>query len=119
MVRFCTLLVGLILASGASAHTKLASSEPPAAASIRGPLAEIVLIFEGEVRLTAVTLADAGGNEKALGTLPEDIAERFAINIEEPLPPGEYMLTWRAVGADTHVISGEIPFAVVSEPASP
>jgi methionine-rich copper-binding protein CopC len=113
MVRFCILLVGLVLASGASAHTKLASSEPPAAASVSGPLGEIVLVFEGEVRLTVVALTDAGGAEKKVAEVPSDVAERFAIAVEEPLAPGEYVIRWRAVGADTHVVSGEIPFTVL------
>lgn len=116
MVRSSTLLVGLLFASAAAAHTELAGSEPSAGALVVGPVAEIVLTFSGDVRLTAVALADAGGAEKTLGDILTDTAERFVIAIEEPLAPGEYVITWRAVGADTHVVAGEVPFSVTSGP---
>jgi len=110
MIRGFTLLTGLLLAVNALAHTELTASVPAAHASVRELVTEIVLEFAGDVRLTAVTLTDASGAEKMLGALPRDAAERFVIAVVEPLPPGEYVITWRAVGADTHVVSGEIPF---------
>jgi methionine-rich copper-binding protein CopC len=119
MVRSSLLAVGLLLAHGACAHTGLAGSEPSAGATVAAPVAEIVLAFTEDVRLTAVGLADAGGAEKALGPLPKDIAVRFVISVEEPLAAGDYTITWRAVGADTHVVSGEIGFSVSSGPRGP
>ena len=111
MIRGITVLAGLLVAFNALAHTKLATSVPAADASVPALVAEIVLEFAGNVRLTAVTLTDTSGAEKMLGALPKDVAERFVIAVEEqPLPLGEYVITWRAVGADTHVISGEIRF---------
>ena len=119
MVRSSMLLVGLLFASGATAHTGLAGSEPAAGASVVGPVTEIVLTFADEVRLTAVALADAGGTAKALGPLPKDAAAHFVIAVEEPLAPGQYEITWRAVGADTHVVSGKIAFSVGSVSRAP
>jgi methionine-rich copper-binding protein CopC len=78
-----------------------------------------VLTFTGEVRLTAVGLADASGAAKALGPRPKDVGAKFVISVEEPLAAGEYKITWRAVGADTHVVSGEIPFRVSARPRGP
>jgi methionine-rich copper-binding protein CopC len=116
MVRSSLLVVGFLLAHGAFAHTGLASSEPSAGATLAAPVAEIVLMFSGEVRLTAVVLTDGSDTEKALGAFAKETAARFVISVEEPLPPGEYTIMWRAVGADTHVVSGEIPFSVSSGP---
>jgi methionine-rich copper-binding protein CopC len=116
MVRLNLLVVGLVFAHGAAAHTELAGSEPAAGATVAAPVGEIVLTFAGDVRLTAVTLADATGAAKTLGALPKDIAAKFTISVEVPLPPGAYTITWRAVGADTHVVSGEIPFSVSARP---
>jgi methionine-rich copper-binding protein CopC len=116
MVRPTLLVVGFLLAHGASAHTGLASSEPAAGATVAAPIAEIVLTFSGEVRLTAVGLTDSSGADKTLGAFTHATAVMFAISIDEPLAPGDYTITWRAVGADTHVVSGEIPFSVGSEP---
>jgi methionine-rich copper-binding protein CopC len=119
MVRSSLLVVGFLLAHGAYAHTGLASSEPSAGATVAAPVAEIVLVFSDEVRLTAVALADGGGAETTLGAFAKETAARFVISVEEPLPPGEYTITWRAVGADTHVVAGEIPFSVGSGPRGP
>ena len=119
MVRSSLLVIGLLLVHGACAHTGLAGSEPAAGATVVAPVAEIVLTFTAEVRLTAVELADAGGTDKAVGALPKVIATRFVVSVEEPLAAGDYTITWRAVGADTHVVSGEIPFSVSSGPRKP
>lgn len=112
MTRCLTLLTFLLLASHALAHTKLAGSVPAAGATLAGPIREITLEFADAVRLTAVTLTDAGGDEKVLGTVPAEIAAKFVIAVSEPLASGAYVITWRAVGADTHVVTGEIPFSL-------
>jgi methionine-rich copper-binding protein CopC len=75
---------------------------------------EIGLKFSDGVRLTAVVLADASGGAKALGELPDDIAADFVVAVRDELAPGAYVATWRAVGADTHVITGEIHFTVTA-----
>ena len=113
MVRPSLLLVGLVFAAAAAAHTGLTGSEPADGALVPGPVTEITLTFADEVRLTAVALADAGGEQKTLGALPLDAAAKFVISVEEPLAVGDYTIVWRAVGADTHVVSGEIRFSVI------
>jgi copper resistance protein C len=105
-------LVSCALTAAAYAHTPLASSTPADKASVAAPVKEIALRFGAEVRLTAVVLADAGGAKKAVGDIPGGIAAAFAVAVREELAPGDYVATWRAVGADTHVISGEIHFTV-------
>ena len=59
MVRPSLLLVGLVFAAAAAAHTGLTGSEPADGALVPGPVTEITLTFADEVRLTAVALADA------------------------------------------------------------
>lgn len=119
MVRSSLLVVVLLVAQSVFAHTELAGSEPSAGAAVAAPVAEIVLTFAGDVRLTAVGLADASGAAKALGALSKDAAAEFVISVGETLAAGEYTITWRAVGADTHVVSGEIPFSVSAGPRAP
>jgi methionine-rich copper-binding protein CopC len=107
------LLCGLsLIASGAFAHTGLKSSVPGAQAVVAEPVSQIVLEFTGAVRLTAVTLVNGSGDPIRLGQFPVETQARFAVDVQEPLPTGDYVITWRAVGADTHVVSGEIPFRV-------
>jgi methionine-rich copper-binding protein CopC len=114
MTRAATIVTLALLASPAFAHTKLAGSEPAANTSLPSSVATIVLEFSDEVRLTAVTLADATGAQKALGSVSAQVAAKFTVEVREPLAPGDYLIAWRAVGADTHVVSGEIPFSVAA-----
>jgi methionine-rich copper-binding protein CopC len=116
MKRLMAIVLGLVLTAAAYAHTKLASSAPAVDASVTAPRA-IELTFAGDVRLTSVTLTDSAGAAKHLDAVPADVASTFSLNIHEPLAPGAYKVVWRAVGGDTHIISGEISFTVVAAPA--
>lgn len=110
------LLLAVLAASALSvayAHTKIAATAPAAGASVSAPT-ELVLEFGGEVRLTAVTLTAASGAEVRLDALPTAIAKRFAVAIGRPLAAGEYRVVWRAVGGDTHIVSGEFRFNVAT-----
>jgi copper resistance protein C len=108
------LLAATVLASAVHAHTPLASSTPADKASVAAPVKEIALKFNDEVRLTTVVLADASGAAKTVGEIPAGIAADFVVAVRDELAPGAYVATWRAVGADTHVVSGEIHFTVTA-----
>ena len=111
MKRLLALVLGCLLVVAAHAHTKLATTTPAADASVAAPRA-IDLAFAGDVRLTAVALADSAGAARHLDAVPTEIASKFSLAIHEPLSPGRYTVTWRAVGGDTHIISGEFAFTV-------
>lgn len=116
MKRLVAMVIGLALATAAHAHTPLKASTPAADAAVPAPKA-LELNFDGDVRLTSVQLADASGAAKHLDAVPTAIASKFSLNVHEPLAPGAYKVTWRAVGGDTHIISGEFGFMVVAAPA--
>jgi len=116
MPRLIALVLSLMLAAAAQAHTPLKSSAPAADAAVDAPKT-IELVFGGDVRLTSVALTDAGGAAKHLDAVPTEIASMFSLAVHEPLAPGAYKIVWRAVGGDTHIISGELAFTVVATPA--
>lgn len=107
----------VLFASIAAAHTPLTASVPAAKATVPAPVKEIVLEFGGDVRLTAVVLTDEQGGTKKVAAPPAAVAKRFAVAVEEDLKAGAYTVNWRAVGADTHVISGDFRFTI--SPATP
>jgi methionine-rich copper-binding protein CopC len=111
------LLASLALSAVVHAHTPLAGSAPADKSSVPAPVKELALTFGGDVRLTAVVLADAKGVSKAVGEIPAGVAAKFTVALRDELAPGDYVATWRAVGADTHVISGEIHFTVTASHA--
>ena len=96
----------------AQAHTYLSESIPADEAVVNVAPAEIVLGFSEAVRLTAVSIRHGGGAEHALEPLPGETGERFVLGVSD-LSPGDYVVSWRAVGADTHIVSGEFRFTVV------
>jgi methionine-rich copper-binding protein CopC len=108
-----------LIAVGALAHTGLKNSVPVAQAVLAEPVSQIVLEFNGAVRLTAVSLANLAGSAIPLGKLPVETQARFVVGVQERLPPGDYLITWRAVGADTHVVSGEIRFRMSAPARAP
>jgi methionine-rich copper-binding protein CopC len=108
------LLASIAIASAAHAHTPLVSSTPADKSSVAAPVREIALEFGGDVRLTTVVLAVSAGAKKAVGDIPTAVAAKITVAVRDELAPGDYVATWRAVGADTHVISGEIHFSVTA-----
>ena len=116
MKRLIAFALGLALAAAANAHTPLKTSVPAADAAVPAPTS-IELTFGSDVRLTALTLTDSAGAAKHTDAVPTAVASTFSLNIHEPLAPGAYKVVWRAVGGDTHIISGEFGFTVVAAPA--
>jgi methionine-rich copper-binding protein CopC len=102
-------------AFAAYAHTQLQATTPAADASVIAPRT-IEFTFAGDVRLTSVSLEDSTGAAKHLDAVPTEIASQFALGVHESLTPGDYKVTWRAVGGDTHIVSGEFVFKVVADP---
>lgn len=111
------LLSGLAVAPLALAHPSLVRSTPAADATI-APATEITLQFSEKVmpRATRIELSmDHGRMKMAVPTAAQDLSEdghtlraRFA----KPLPAGSYALQWRAVGQDSHPMTGNYRFTV-------
>jgi methionine-rich copper-binding protein CopC len=74
-----------------------------------------VLEFNADVRLLTVTLEKTGEQTIELGALPDGNQQLFTVAVLADLSAGDYLVSWRAVGADTHTVSGEIHFAVTEE----
>jgi methionine-rich copper-binding protein CopC len=104
-------LIIMVLSQSLLAHTKLNSSNPADGAAIV-ELTEIRLEFSTEAKLTALKLENDAGTEMALGPIPVDTAAIYSIAVTEPLAPGNYVVTWRSVSGDAHIVSGEIHFSV-------
>lgn len=104
----------LLSAAGAHAHTSLTGSTPADGATLEASPEEIVLTFSEPVRLTARSLEKRGGDGVPLEAPPAERSEQFVAAVPE-LSPGEYVVSWRVISADTHVVSGEVSFTVAGE----
>lgn len=105
----------LALAGIAQAHTHLASATPADNSVVASPPTRIVLHFSEPTRLTALTIQKEGEKgPKHISALPTDASASLSIPIE-PLAPGKYAISWRAVGDDSHLMSGMFHFTVAAK----
>ena len=105
------LLAIALIGANAQAHTELSSSAPADNAVETAAPDVITLSFSTEVRLTGLSMEDAAGAAIDLGSVPTATQQEFVIPSPE-LQPGTYRVGWRAVGADSHVVSGEFRFEI-------
>ena len=105
-------LVGLLtfasLSMVAQAHTHLSSSEPADGSVVNSAPKTFVAHFSEAAKVTALTIAKNGGKEEKLPA-PTGATQHLSATLPD-LEPGKYVLTWRVVGDDSHVMSGKVAF---------
>jgi len=109
--RMAVLSMLALLAATAAAHTRLAESVPAHEAQLTVAPRHIELTFSEAVRLTALAIRKQGGSTQEVGPLPSEPATDFLLSAPR-LDAGEYLVTWRALSIDTHVMTGEFAFSL-------
>jgi methionine-rich copper-binding protein CopC len=107
----------LAFAAGAQAHTHLKQSTPAEGSVVTSPPPNIVLTFSEAARVTALTLQKEGAEKQKLAPLPAAAAEQVTVPVPA-LAPGKYVVNWRVVSDDNHVMSGALHFTVAGPRAS-
>jgi len=106
------LLAGALLSGTlVQAHAHLQTAVPADGSVISAPPATIVLSFSEPARLTALWIQKDGGPKQKLGSLPSEPARRISVAMPH-LAPGSYVVSWRVVGPDSHVVPGQIRFTL-------
>jgi methionine-rich copper-binding protein CopC len=98
-------------AAVALAHAHLQNSTPADGGVLDSSPAEVVLTFSEAARLTGAWIQRAGDTKEKLQSLPQKAAREVKV----PLPvltPGAYIVSWRAISDDGHVVPGQIRFTV-------
>lgn len=101
-----------VLSVPAYSHTQLSASIPADEATLEQAPNEIALTFSAAVRLTAVSI-EIESESHSLEIHTTDPATEFKVALPG-LEPGAYVVQWRALSEDTHVVSGEIRFTIAS-----
>ena len=109
MLRTPLTVLLLLAASGVSAHAHLSASEPANDSTLTAAPRTLVLEFSEAASLTALWLQGPGGAQQKLAPLPPDPQTRVSVALPA-LAAGDYVIGWRALGADGHVTSGKIRF---------
>ena len=116
----------IIIPIAANAHSPLSSSSPQDGETLDAPPIEIVMDFKSPAKLIKVELKKSNNKQgnSFLGGLfggddgePVALGESFLMSMNKrqiiPMPSlgaGDYLLSWRAIGEDGHVIKGELTF---------
>jgi copper transport protein len=124
-VRRCAgLAAALVLAAGivgltgspAAAHANLVGTSPSSGAELDQPPDEVRLRFSERVTVApdGVTMRDADG--ALVSTQPAAVADEdptaVVLPVPADLPDGSYVVSFRAVSADSHPVAGAIVFGV-------
>ena len=93
-------------------------SVPANDAVLARPPGHVMLRFNSKIekRLTRVTLAAGGGTPRpmsiaSLGLGDHPAPDRIVVPLH-PLPPGRYVIRYRVLSADGHVIEGALRFTL-------
>jgi copper transport protein len=104
-----------VLSAPAFAHAVLEGSDPAAGAEITRAPAQITLTFDEpvETSLGSLRVLDATGRQRSSGAVvhPDGDPARIAIRLG-PLPRGRYVVVWRVVSVDSHIVGGGYAFGI-------
>ena len=103
----------LALASLAHAHAHLTSSVPADASRLSTSPPNLVLNFSEAAVLTAASIQKPGAAPRKLLPLPTRAAPQVSFALP-PLAPGAYVVSWRALSADGHIMPGSVHFTIAA-----
>jgi methionine-rich copper-binding protein CopC len=106
------MIVAAFGAQSALAHTELTATVPENGATIAAAPENVELKFSEPVRLTALTIQIGDAEEQKLGPLPSEATKEFSLPLPAALDDGRYVVSWRALSEDTHVMNGEFVFGI-------
>lgn len=97
-------------ATGLQAHAHLLSAVPADNSSLSAAPAQLLLRFSESTQLTALWIAKDDAPKEKLA-IPEAAHLEVSVALP-PLVPGHYTVSWRALSADGHVVSGRTRFTL-------
>lgn len=113
------LLMGLVAAPAAQAHTELVSSNPSNGAALDAPPTTITLTFDEVPK--SVEFVKAESTDGASITLADPKLDGTVITVAWPADaaPGLYRLGWSLISDDGDPVTGTIMFSYVAAAAAP
>lgn len=106
----------LAAATLAHAHAHLQAAAPADGSTLTAPPSRIMLHFSEAARLTAAWIQKRGEARRKLQPLPERSAAEISVALP-PLTPGHYVVSWRVLSDDGHIVPGELRFTLLSSAA--
>ncbi|WP_042142816.1 copper resistance protein CopC [Paucisalibacillus sp. EB02] len=115
---FTSVIVGLLamfISTSVFAHSHLEESNPADGDTVKEPLNEIVLEFNGPIEQGS--FIDVTTTEGETVEIQEIIIDEGTLTgaFSEPLANDEYLVNWNIVSGDGHPLEGEFSFTVNAE----
>jgi methionine-rich copper-binding protein CopC len=108
-------MLGALLVSVATtvamAHAHLQKAIPADGGVVTAAPANVVLSFSEPAHLTACWIQKGDGAKQKIGPLPTEPARQITVPMPQ-LAPGTYVVSWRVIGGDSHIVPGQIRFTV-------
>jgi copper resistance protein C len=107
------LLLLVLLASPASAHTSLVGSVPAAGSAVES-VTEVVLVFDDGVQpdLSTVAVTGPDGVDRSSGAPVLRQGNQLVQGLDAPLGDGRWTVAYRVVARDGHPVAGSHDFQV-------
>ena len=114
------LVLGVLLAPPASAHTVLVGSDPADGSRLTQSPASVTLRFNEQVglQLGYLRVVDSGGRrvDKGSPTHPDGNGSSVTVALRPGLGDGSYLASFRVISADSHPVAGSIRYVVGDGP---
>jgi methionine-rich copper-binding protein CopC len=105
----------IALATPASAHVRLLSSNPEPGQALATPPQSIQLTFDEALKnAPTITVTDPNGTQWAMGRPTMDLKTVTVPADARQGPAGKYTVSYRVTGQDNHLITGDIPFDITA-----
>jgi methionine-rich copper-binding protein CopC len=101
-----------------AAHITLSASIPADGQTVSGDVKEIRLVFSGAPLLRGASVRIVTASRSLVRSSPPaadpDDPKQLFTQIERALPPGSYVIQWRCIADDGHVMRGDFRFTVTA-----
>ncbi|GAA2326085.1 copper resistance CopC family protein [Dactylosporangium salmoneum] len=104
------LLVLLVPAPPAFAHSTLLKTDPADGATVSAPPAAITLTFNENIKQQFSTIVVTGADGASYSDGAPHAVDKTLTQAVKPLPTGAVKVAWRTVSADGHPIEGRFAF---------
>jgi methionine-rich copper-binding protein CopC len=93
------------------AHAHLQQSTPVDGSTLSSAPGSLVLRFSEAARLTALWIQRSGGTRQRVTPLPDKPQATISVTMPQ-LEPGSYLVSFRVLSDDGHVVPGQIHFTL-------
>jgi methionine-rich copper-binding protein CopC len=104
-------VVSMTVSGAVLAHAHLKRSEPADQSVVAEAPKNLTIAFNEAVTVTALTIQKGDGKPQPLGPLAKEAAKQQSYALPA-LAPGSYIVKWRAMSDDKHLMSGKLTFKV-------